>query len=406
MANTDKSIRCGIDTVQLARIERLLNETPPADRERIFSAAELSEAGPGASSVASLAARFAAKEACLKLLPRETALGEIGPHDFSICRNGYGEPAVTPSPLAQAILDHYRLEPIAISLTHDSISASAVAMTSPRKTPLTTLDRLAFRLFPVRRQVVFANLRRAFGGKVSEDEIAGLARASYGHLARSLGELVRVRFMSAERRRRLVRVENIEPPLKAWQKGHGMLFLTGHFGNWELTSTAAAVAFPQFHGRFHVIRKRLPLGLDAVVGRRFTRVGINVISSRGGLQMVPELLARGDGVVFVFDQNASARDGIMVDFFGEPASTFRSLATIALGTGAPVTPCFCYRNLDGTHVLRFEDPLETIDTGDFEADLRANTRSYNAVLERIVCRHPEQWFWMHRRWKGDPRAKA
>ncbi len=400
-----KSIRCGIDTVQLARIERLLNETPPADRARIFSAAELIEAGQATSAVPSLAARYAAKEACLKLLPRETALGEIGPYDFSICRNGYGEPAVTPSPAAQAILDRYRLAPIAISLTHDCSAASAVAITSPRETPLTPLDRIAYHLFPVRRGVVLANLRRAFGGKVSEAEIERLARASYGHLARSLGELLRTRFMSAEQRRRLVRVENIESPLRAWEKGRGMLFLTGHFGNWELTLPAAIAAFPQFHGRFHIIRKRLPLGLDALVSRRFAGAGINVIPSRGGLQTIPELLARGDGVVFVFDQNASARDGIMVDFFGEPASTFRSLATIALGTGAPVAPGFCYRDVDGAHVLCFEEPLETIDTGDFDADLLANTRAYNAVLERIIYRHPEQWFWMHRRWKGDPRAK-
>jgi phosphopantetheine--protein transferase-like protein len=406
MADNDKSIRCGIDTVQLARIERLLNETPPADREKIFSAAELAEAGQGSSAVPSLAARFAAKEACLKLLPRETALGEIGPHDFSICRNGYGEPAVTPSPAAQAVLDQYRLEPIAISLTHDSNAASAVAMTSPRETPLTALDRLAYRLFPIRRAIVLANLRRAFAGKVSEDEIERIARAFYGHLARSLGELVRTRFMSAERRRSLLRVENVELPLRAWERGKGMLFLTGHFGNWELALPAAVAAFPQFHGRFHIIRKRLPRGLDAPVSRRFVRAGINVIPSRGGLQTVPELLARGDGVIFVFDQFAGARDGIMVDFFGESASTFRSLATLALGTGAPVAPAACYRDIDGTHVLRFEEPLETIDTGDLDADLRANTRAYNAVLERMIYRHPEQWFWMHRRWKGDPRAKS
>jgi phosphopantetheine--protein transferase-like protein len=400
-----KTVRCGIDTVQLARIERLLNETPPGDREKIFSTAELIEAGEGASAVPSLAARYAAKEACLKLLPRETALGEIGPTDFSICRNGYGESAVTPSPAAQAILDRYRLAPIAISLTHDSSAASAVAMTSPRATPLATLDYLAYHLFPVRRQVVLANLRRAFGGKVSEGEIEDLARACYGHLARSLGELVRARLMSAERRDRLVRVENVEAPLRAWEKGKGVLFLTGHFGNWELTVPATLRAFPQFHGHFHIIRRRLPLWLDAFVSRRFARAGINVIPSRGGLQTVPELLARGDGVVFVFDQHAGKRDGIMVDFFGEPASTFRSLAMLALGTGAAVAPGFCYRDGDGTHVLRFEEPLETIDTGDFDADLLSNTRAYNATLERMILRHPEQWFWMHRRWKGDPRAK-
>ena len=89
----------------------------------------------------------------------------------------------------------------------------------------------------------------------------------------------------------------------------------------------------------------------------------------------------------------------MADFLGHPASTFKSLAVLALNTGAPVIPALCWRGSDGTHVLRFEEPLPLIECEHPGEAIRQNTRSYNTALEKILLRHPEQWIWMHRRWK-------
>jgi len=88
-----------------------------------------------------------------------------------------------------------------------------------------------------------------------------------------------------------------------------------------------------------------------------------------------------------------------VDFLGHPAGTFKSLAILALSTGAPVIPACSWREPDGTHVLRFEDPLPLIECDDTNEAIRKNTQAYNAALERMLLRHPEQWIWMHRRWK-------
>jgi holo-[acyl-carrier-protein] synthase len=123
--------RCGIDTVEIARIERLLRETPHEDLLRIFSSGELCDAGEGSGQAASLAARFAAKEACLKLFPRETALGLIGPADFAVARDGYGAPRVVCSPRALELIARHRLRAISVSLAHDRTSASAVAVAEP-----------------------------------------------------------------------------------------------------------------------------------------------------------------------------------------------------------------------------------------------------------------------------------
>jgi holo-[acyl-carrier protein] synthase len=123
--------RCGIDTVEIARVERLLLRTPNEDLLRIFSREELCDVGEGPGRTASLAARFAAKEARLKLFPRETALGLIGPADFSLERDGYGAPRVVCSPKVLELLARNRLKAIAVSLTHNKTSASAVTVAEP-----------------------------------------------------------------------------------------------------------------------------------------------------------------------------------------------------------------------------------------------------------------------------------
>src|SRR6202795_5167652 len=171
---TSPLTRCGIDTVEIARVERLLLGTPDEDLLRIFSKEELCDVGEGPGRTASLAARFAAKEACLKLFPRETALGLIGPEDFTVARDGYGAPRVVCSPRALELIARQRLKAIAVSLTHDKTSASAVAVGERAQIEVPLAGKLIYHLFPVRRRVVLSNLRCVFGGAVPEGEITRL----------------------------------------------------------------------------------------------------------------------------------------------------------------------------------------------------------------------------------------
>lgn len=393
--------RCGIDTVEISRIERWLRETPEEDLLRIFAPEELNDAGQGAGRAASIAARFAAKEACLKLFPRETVLQEIGLADFVVSRDGYGAPRIVPSQKAQALLDRYRLKTIALSLTHHDASASAFAVTDPVETPVPLAGKLIYYLLPIRRRVVLSNLRLVFGEKVPEKEIVNLAQAFYGHMARFLIEFVRFSWLSTARRAALVRIENVDAILRAHAQGKGVLVLTGHLGNWELATVAGMANFPQHRGRLHIPRKPLhPSWLDALVTGRFRRAGLGVLPKKGALEAILDRLASQDVIVFILDQYAGRRDGVEVEFFGHKAKTFRSLATIALATGAPVVPAGTWREPDGQHVLRFEEALPPIECDDPDEAIRVNTRAYNAALERLILRHPEQWFWMHRRWKN------
>jgi KDO2-lipid IV(A) lauroyltransferase len=395
--------RCGIDTVEVARIDRLLRETPPEDLLKIFSRQELSDSGEGAGRAASLAARFAAKEACLKLFPRETALGAITGADFSVARDGYGAPQLVASERASDVLNRYRVGRISLSLSHDRGSAAAVALALPMQVAVPLSGRILYRMLPFRRGVVLDNMRRVFGDVLSDDEIKRLAQAHYAHIWKLIVEFLRFPLMSAARRARLVRVENEQMVREVQRRGKGVLLLTGHFGNFEVATAAGMLAFPEARDRFHFVRRPFkPRWLENLVYGRSRRLGFGSLPKRGSLDLFIERLEAGDLILFPFDQYASGRDGIQVDFFGHPAGTFRSLAIIARATGAPVVPAATWREPDGRHVLRFEEPLAPIPCDDYDEEIRLNTRAYNAMLERLILRHPEQWWWMHRRWKDDP----
>jgi KDO2-lipid IV(A) lauroyltransferase len=229
-----------------------------------------------------------------------------------------------------------------------------------------------------------------------------LAQAFYAHFTRIIIEFLRFPWLGPARRAALVRVENLDAPLRVGQQGKGLLLLTGHFGNWEVATVAAITQLPQYKDYFYILRRPLqPRWFDALVTRRFRRAGLRTLPKRGSLDAILEHLTAGRIVVFVFDQCARGNDGIPVEFFGHPAGTFRSLALLALMTGAPVMPVSTWREPDGTHVLRFEEPLPRIEADDADEAIYRNTRAYNAFIEQAILRHPEQWFWFHRRWKHE-----
>jgi KDO2-lipid IV(A) lauroyltransferase len=401
--------RCGIDTVEIARVARVVEGASEADLARLFGAAELRDCPPGPSRIARLAARLAAREACAKLFSRELALGAVEPSDFAIARDAYGAPQVVLTPRLHALLARQRLARIEVSLSHDATHAVAVALAVPATMHPPLAGRLLHALLPIRRRVVHANLRHVFGNQADAGEMRRLAQAHYAHLWRLAAELVRFRFLSAARKQALVRVENLDVFVDAFRAGRGVLLLTGHFGNWEVATVAGIASYPEVHGRFHFVRRPIkPRWLDALVTRRFRAAGFGVIGKRGSLDAIVQRLEAGDVVVFPFDQFAHPPDGIDVEFFGQPVGTFRSLAVLALATGAAVLPASSWREPDGGHVLRFEPPVAAVDDEDTNEAIRRTTRNYNAALEALILRHPDQWWWVHRRFRraGARRRRA
>ena len=396
---------CAVDTVEIARIERLI-QAMPDDLLKLFSAQEIADAGTGAGQAASLAARFAAKEACLKLFPRETALNTIVAMDFSVVRDAYGAPHVVVTAAAEIVMGRHLVGEIKISLTHTATTATAVALRVPKTITPSFGGRFLYRLLPYRRAVILENLNRVYGANVSQDQIIKLAQAHYGHLLALFKELIAFRFLSEERKKNLVRVEGVPGMIEAFEAGRGLLILTGHFGNFEVSTVAGIEHFPQVKGRIHFLRRPIkPKWLSDMLTRRFNQAGFGVVGRRGSLEEIVSTIEKGDAIVFPFDQFARKPEGIAVEFFGHAAGTFKSMAVIALATGAPVIPAASWREPDGTHVLSFMPALTPILDEDVGAEIIRNTRAYNAALELSIVRHPEQWWWVHRRWKDMKRKK-
>ena len=167
------------------------------DRAAVLAARARRCGRPGRDATAALAARFAAKEACLKLFPRETALETIAASDFSVERDAYGAPQVVPGPAAEIVMGRYRIGRIALSMSHDGTHANAVALAEHAPSEVPAIGRFVWRWMPFRRAVILENLRRVYGGRVDEAEIVRLAQMHYAHLARLVGEFLRFRWMYA-----------------------------------------------------------------------------------------------------------------------------------------------------------------------------------------------------------------
>jgi KDO2-lipid IV(A) lauroyltransferase len=260
--------------------------------------------------------------------------------------------------------------------------------------------KLIYRVLPLRRRVVMENLRRVYGDTLTDRRITEIAQAFYAHLVKFLGEFVRLAFMSDAKKKKLVRIEGIEHLAAAREQGKGVLLLAGHFGNWEVSTVAGMSQFKQYRGHLHFIRRPLkPQWFNDLVMRRFQKAGFGTLEKTGSLDEILALLEENRIIVSIFDQFTVRKYGIQSEFFGHPAHTFKSLAVLAQFTGAPVIPSSSWREPDGTHVLLFEPPVEVLTEGRTKDILSKNTKRFNEALERIILRHPEQWIWMHKRWK-------
>lgn len=253
-------------------------------------------------------------------------------------------------------------------------------------------------LSPRHARIVMTNLRLAFGAEKTEPELRPLARACYRHLGLCLTEFIRLPAMSAEQIRALADLHGKEHLAAALALGRGVILVTGHLGNWEVTgSRLAAEGYPM-----NVIaRAQRDDQITAYVRQTRERMGMHVLHREVAVRESIRALRRNEVVGILMDQNAGD-DGLFVDFFGHPASTAPGAAAFALRTGATVLTAFGYRNPDHRHTVEIGPPLPVVRSGDHQADLRVNTAAFTAVIEARIREHPEQWFWLHKRWKARP----
>jgi KDO2-lipid IV(A) lauroyltransferase len=247
-----------------------------------------------------------------------------------------------------------------------------------------------------------ANIDQVYANTLTVEQKKRLAQAFYSHLATSLKEMIRLRFISDEQLAQQVDIIGHQRLLDIAAENRGVLVMTGHLGSWEFAPIAGIANFKQFKGQFHFIRRTLKnKRIERMLFRRYYNAGLQVIPKKNSLHQVCDVLEKNHAVVFVMDQHASIsnRDGVEVEFFGKKAGTYRSLATFSRHTGVPVVPASSYRLKDGRHVLEFHEPIPWQDYDSTQESIYRNTLAYNQALERMILAHPEQWMWMHKRWK-------
>ena len=243
---------------------------------------------------------------------------------------------------------------------------------------------------PRLRRVARRNLEMALPGTEAEPVIAGMFRS----VARLLVTFAKFPAIGRDNLERWIRPEGTGYVEDALRQGRGVLFATAHLGNWELS----AFAWGLVAGPMSVVARPLdnPL-IDRMVERRRTGSGNRVISKREAARPILKALAANQAVGILMDQNAAADAGVFVDFFGLPACAGTGFAKLAAHSGAVVIPGFAlWSEEERRYILRFYPPLEI--TGDAARD----TAALQALLEAVIRAHPDQWLWMHRRWKTRP----
>jgi len=263
---------------------------------------------------------------------------------------------------------------------------------------LRRMARVAGPILGMRREVVETQLHAVYPD-LSAAELAGLTGKVYDHLGLTAAEV-----LCAEPDK-LFRTVDISPGWevldRALAPGRGAIAVTGHIGNFELGGRVLAQRFPLLD----VVKIQRNAPFDRFLQDQRLRFGIRTVPVERSGRAVLEHLRGGGLVTLLMDQDAG-KTGFVTDFLGLPASTWPGAAKISIRTGCPVVPVAILRNDDLSHTLHIGEALEPRGLSDRESDIREFTGRISAAVERFIWNRPEQWFWVHRRWKGAAEARG
>ncbi len=264
-----------------------------------------------------------------------------------------------------------------------------------RKEIFKAISLLYYRLSSRRRLIALHNLKCAYPEKNMED-IIRIAKGVYRNIGIVAAEFFEIPSSTRENIHDLVECEGLENYTTTMAKNKGALLFTAHFGNWELM----AASFPLLAQPLTFIYRLLdnPI-LENFVAYVRTCKGNNPLPKGGSMRRVLRHIEKKELVGILIDQNMDWYEGVFVDFFGRPAGTTNGLALLALHTGAPVIPAFMVRMESGKYKFIIGKEVEIINTGNRNMDILTNTQNFTRIIEDFIRKYPDQWFWVHQRWK-------
>ncbi|MGB2705728.1 MAG: lysophospholipid acyltransferase family protein [Candidatus Omnitrophota bacterium] len=258
--------------------------------------------------------------------------------------------------------------------------------------------KATFAVLPKARRETLDNLKNAFPEK-KDTEIERIAKEVFSNLCKNAVEMASYRKLTSRTLDRWVVSDGAYEKIdRALSKGKGVIMLASHFGNWELIS--AYFTLKGYRGT--VIARRIYFyKYDEFINRLRSYVGVGVVYRDDSPKKILKVLKKNEMLGVLADQDVDSVDGVFVDFFGRPAYTPKAPVALALASGAPLIPCFMIREKNH-HRLVLEDPIELEEKSDKEETIKFNTQKWSCVIESYIKRYPEQWVWMHRRWKTKP----
>ncbi len=264
------------------------------------------------------------------------------------------------------------------------------------------LGSLGFFLFRKERCKILNNLALAYGDEMPEAERQALAKRIFRNVGRGVAALA---YASSGREGTILsrcRVDGLEHVLEVLETGRGVLLLTAHVGLWELNSGILSAVLPCESGV--VARELNNPHFERMILEMRRRLGVRVFSRGKTGRDYVRFLRKGNCLAIMGDIDTRKGDGIFVDFFGRPAWTQSGIARLARIGRARVVPCFLTPAPDDPdgHVLEILPPIPEPEEADEGEWIEAMTRAFTAEIERAVRKRPDQWMWMHRRWRHQP----
>jgi len=254
---------------------------------------------------------------------------------------------------------------------------------------------------PKRRGIVKDNLKKTFPGK-SENEINRIALETWKHSGIIASEFARSVSMTNENVFEKFEFVNEENYIDAISMGRGVIMLASHIGNWELMGMALAVRGYKLLVIARQLRNRP--GSEYIKYLR-ERAGMKIVYEHEGVKETTKYINEGGSVAIIIDQHIT-EGGVIVDFLGRPAYTTSLIPLLAKKTGAPVIPFYNLRQPSGRYTVYFEKAIELYESGNFKQDIIRNTAMLNGVIGKWIKKTPEQWFWLHNRWKVDTQENS
>lgn len=256
------------------------------------------------------------------------------------------------------------------------------------------LGNFAWLVIPRKRKVLAHDQIVACLG-VTDEEAERIAKASVVRFGPMLFEVLRFPVIKKDPQA-YVRIEGLEKLQQGMAEGRGAVIASAHSGNWELMGGAFAMAGIPLVG---VAMKQRSSGSDRFINEYRTLIGMHITYKTGVREMF-DMLKKGWAIGLIMDQDTNRHDGLVLDFFGQPTNCTPGAASMARFQDVPIFTSFMHRDAQGRHTLFVEGPFHVEKTKDKREDVRQMTQFLTHEIEKHVRRYPEEWFWLHDRWKS------